>query len=241
MEQDLVIRLRSLQSSLEQSAAPLQEHGARRRRRCLCVPQPPLRSPSPAADARPSPAACTLPPAAESQQLGTSHSSQVGSLKSFGGGSSVAAGGLSMYQAKGKRLFGSSPDLAASMPVHMHRPSAPMFAAVGRRRVAPDADADKACHLVRVAPAACLCPHFSRRPCPWLDACRRRSSWLWRQLLLCWALLRGRCCCWGSAGPQHARFWSPRRADLCRPLPAPLASLLLSPSCRAPPCRSASP
>ncbi|KAL4436911.1 hypothetical protein ABPG75_004050 [Micractinium tetrahymenae] len=56
--------------------------------------------------------------------LGTSHSSQVGSLKTFGG--------LSF---KAKRLFGSEGDLAASMPVHGTRPSAPMFAA--RRHVVP--------------------------------------------------------------------------------------------------------
>ncbi|PSC74547.1 SH3 domain-containing [Micractinium conductrix] len=59
--------------------------------------------------------------------LGTSHSSQVGSLKSFGG-----------MSFKGKRLFKSDGDLAASMPVHGCT-SAPMFA--GRRQVAPERQA----------------------------------------------------------------------------------------------------
>lgn len=102
----------------------------------------------------------TTPPlhrsAATAEPLAHSHSSQVGSLKSFGnglhsssgrhisgGGSSSGGGGLSTFQAKGKRLFGSSPDLAASMPAHFHGhgrfaagATAPM-AAVGRRRIAP--------------------------------------------------------------------------------------------------------
>lgn len=65
--------------------------------------------------------------------LGTSHSSQVGSLKTFGGLSFTA-----------KRLFGSEGDLAASMPVHGMRPSAPMIAA--RRQAAP-ADKGAACNL----------------------------------------------------------------------------------------------
>lgn len=84
VEEELAMRIQSLQSSLEQTA-PLPDH---------------------------------------SEALGTSHSSQVGSLKSFGG-----------VSFKGKRLFGSEGDLAASVPV---RCSAPMYAA--RRKVAPAVD-----------------------------------------------------------------------------------------------------
>ena len=81
--------------------------------------------------------------------MGTSHSSQVGSLKSFG----------SYY--KGKRLFGSDGDLAASMPV-----TAPMHA--GRRKVAPAPD--KAYNLVSAAgrPAgwfACAACRALQRAC----------------------------------------------------------------------------
>ncbi|KAI7837252.1 hypothetical protein COHA_008938 [Chlorella ohadii] len=105
-EQDLVDRLRSLQSSLEHTSAPLRS---------------------------------------EEGPLGTSHSSHVGSLKSFGAGlpaaSSSGMDGFAAYHRSSKRLFGSSPNLAASVPAHMHHSggTAPMFAA-GRRRVAPAAD-----------------------------------------------------------------------------------------------------
>lgn len=80
VEQELVDRIQSLQSSL--SNQPLQEHA-----------------------------------------YGTSHTSTVGSLKTF-----------ASLSFKGKRLFGSEGDIAASMPVH----TAPM--AAGRRKVAPVTD-----------------------------------------------------------------------------------------------------
>jgi hypothetical protein len=108
-EQDLVDRLRSLQSSLEHTSAPLRDG-----------------------------------------PLGTSHSSHVGSLKSFGSGlaaavaassSSSGLDGFAAYHRSSKRLFGSSPNLAASVPAHLHNSSgtAPMYAG-GRRRVAPAPD-----------------------------------------------------------------------------------------------------
>lgn len=109
VEQDLADRLRSLQSSLEHTSAPLRH---------------------------------------EDGPLGTSHSSQVGSLKAFGSGLGVDAAsssggleGFAAYHRSSKRLFGSSPNLAASVPAHLHHSSgtAPMYAA-GRRRVAPAPD-----------------------------------------------------------------------------------------------------
>ncbi|KAI3425834.1 hypothetical protein D9Q98_007809 [Chlorella vulgaris] len=67
------------------------------------------------------------------EALGTSHNSQVGSLKTFGG-----------VSFKGKRLFGSESDLAASMPVRSTAPMGMMMA--GSRKVAP-VSAEPSCNL----------------------------------------------------------------------------------------------
>ena len=148
------------------------------------------------------------PPPPADGPLGTSHSSQVGSLKAFGSGLGVDAAsssggleGFAAYHRSSKRLFGSSPNLAASVPAHLHHSSgtAPMFAA-GRRRVAPAPDKSAAA-LVR-----CAC-----------------TALVWAASAFCLPLCRMACllprgyACWYRA--LHALC-----PTLCRAPPCPSAS-----------------
>ena len=94
----------------------------------------------------------------------------MGSLKSFRtSGEGSSGGGAAAFAAftKGKRLFGSSPDLAASMPAHFHRgvpaPTAPMALAGGRRRVAPLDRNNSASNLMGTSMPISI-PMMQRRP-----------------------------------------------------------------------------